>query len=328
MPEDKSNLDKIVERTLSSNFGISNEDLQALFADEPSQTAPVVEAPATPPAEAATPPAPVSAPAAPAPAEAPKPNPPEPPKVVEAPVSDKYEKDLAAAKDQIAGLTTLVQELVKRTQNRVEPQTASKTNPLDEITDQTIIEKPKENIVKAIKAVLGEVLPQAFQEYDTATTARQTISQFRATHSDFDEMRPIMRQVVSEDPANNDNIAALPRVYEEAKRRKLAALEAMKRELNIPEKPSTPAPPAAPQLSEEELMTKLEQRLAEKIRLRRNASGATTSTQTAAVLPADRQNPGPKEKPLTPDEQLFDDMLKAGPPSTQFLKGLDLIARK
>jgi hypothetical protein len=334
-PKTKKSLDQIVSDTLNSNFGISNDDLAALFEDDAALAAPAPTSEAvTPPIEAATPPAPAVAPAAPAPAAEPTPNPPEPQKVESAPVQSKeWEKDFASTKEQLAGLTTLVQELVRRTQIKPESTKAdNRPNPLDEITDQDIMERPKESVVKAMRAVLGEVLPKAFQEYDTATTARQTIGQFAAQHSDFNELRPIMRQIVSEDPANNDNMAALPRVYEEAKRRKVAALAAMRKELAIPEAPvntETPTPaPATPQLSEEELMNKLEQRLAEKIRKRRAASGALTNDQTAPVSPGERQNTPIREKPLTDDEKLFDDMLKSGPPSTQFLRGLDLVSKK
>jgi hypothetical protein len=328
----KKSLDQIVSDTLNSNFGISNDDLATLFEDEPTQATPPIE-PATPPIEAATPPAPAATPVAPAPAAASTTNTPEPQRVEPIPVQTKeWEKDITSTKEQLAGLTTLVQELVRRTQIKPEsPKADNKPNPLDEITDQDIIERPKESVVKAMRAILGEVLPKAFQEYDTATTARQTIGQFATQHADFNELRPIMRQIVSEDPANNDNMAALPRVYEEAKRRKVAALAAMRKELAIPEATvETPAPaaPATPQLSEEELMTKLEQRLAEKIRKRRAASGALTNSQTAPVSPTERQATPIREKPLTDDEKLFEDMMNSGPPSTQFLKSLDLISKK
>ena len=328
----RKSLDQIVNDTLNSNFGISNEDLATLFEDEPAQVTPPTPV-ATPSVETATPPAPAAIPVAPAPAAESTITPPEPPRAEPISNRDKdLEDKLTATKEQLSGLTTLVQELVRRTQIKPESTKAdNKPNPLDEITDQDIIERPKESVVKAMRAILGEVLPKAFQEYDTATTARQTIGQFASQHADFNELRPIMRQIVSEDPANNDNMAALPRVYEEAKRRKVAALEAMKKELNIPAPAATPASapaPATPQLSEEELMTKLEQRLAEKIRKRRAASGALTNDQTAPVSPTERQNTPTREKPLTEDEKLFDDMLKSGPPSTQFLKSLDLVSRK
>jgi hypothetical protein len=75
-------------------------------------------------------------------------------------------------------------------------------------------------------------------------------------------------------------------------------------------------------------MTKLEQRLAEKIRKRRAASGALTNSQTAPVSPTERQATPIREKPLTDDEKLFEDMMNSGPPSTQFLKSLDLISKK
>ena len=331
-PKPKRSLDDIVKDTVNSNFGISDADLNLLFEDEPTTVAPAPTEPTvTPSPETATPPAPAAEPTAPVVAAATPPAAqPEPPKVVE-PASNKseYDETINDLKSQIAQLNALVQEREARARQTT-PATSQTPDPLDEITDEAIISSPKENIVKTIYAILKTTLPTAFTEYDQAVTSREMFKKFRTDHPDFDELRSIMKQVVAENPAANDNLAALPRVYGEAKRRKAAALAAMKKELNIEPPATPPTPPSnpSPQLSEEQVLDKLEQRLREKIRVRKAASGTLTADQSAPVTPAERQTPRETEKPLTADEQIMKDMLEAGPPSTQWLKGLELTSAK
>ena len=329
----KKTLDQIVNDTLSSNFGISDADLQLLFED------PVVEptidptpAIVTPTVEPATPTPPAAEPTAPAVSTAvtqPVVSTPEPPQPVVA-TTDKskdLENSLKTANDQIAQLSTVVQELLRKSQATGTEPVRTQPDLLAEIDDQAIIAAPKESIVKLVNTMLKNVLPTAFTEYDTIRNTRETLDKFRSAHSDFDELRSLMRQIVSENPAVNDNCAALPRVYEEAKGRKAAALEAMKKELNIPTTPAPVPAPSAPKLSEEEILAKLEQRIVENIRKRRNAS-VPSSSNPAPVSPTDRMAPRATDKPMTEEEKMFDEMLKAGPPSANFLHGLDLAAKK
>ncbi len=329
----KKTLDQIVNDTLSSNFGISDEDLQLLFeepAAEPA-TAPT-PATATPTVEPVTPTPPAAEPTAPAVSTAvtePVVSPPEPLPVGE-PTPDKskdLENSLKAANDQIGHLSTIVQELLRKSQATGTEPVKTQTDPLADIDDQAIIAAPKESIVKLVNTMLRNTLPAAFTEYDTIRNTREFMDKFKSGHSDFDELRPLMRQIVSENPATNDNAAALPRVYEEAKSRKLAALEAMKRELNIPATAPVTAP-SAPRLSEEEILAKLEKRIVENIRKRRSASVPLTTDQTTPVSPTDRMAPREPTKPMTEEEKMFDEMLNAGLPSTNFLKGLEVAAKK
>lgn len=331
-PKSKKTLDQIVNDTLSSNFGISDADLQLLFED------PVVEptidptpATAIPTVEPATPTPPAAEPTAPAVSTVivpPVVNVPEPPQPV-VPTTDKskdLENSLKMANDKIAQLSIAVQELLRKSQVPGTEPVKIQTDPLADIDDQAIIAAPKESIVKLVNAMFKNTLPAAFTEYDTIRNTKESLDKFRLEHSDFDELRSLMRQIVSENPATNDNCAALPRVYEEAKGRKAAALEAMRKELNIPATPAPTPVPSAPKLSEEEILAKLEQRIVENIRKRRNAS--VPSASSAPVSPIDRMAPRDVAKPMTEEEKLFDDMLKAGPPSANFLHGLDLAAKK
>jgi hypothetical protein len=331
----KKTLDQIVDDTLSSNFGISDADLQLLFEDKKVEepTPSPTPATATPTVEPVTPTPPVTEPTVPT-ADVVVPThvvaQPEPPRP-EVPTSDKsndLENSLKETNNQIAQLSLIVQELLKKSQATGTELNRSQPDPLDEIDDQAIIQSPKENVVKTVRAVLQTALPAAFSEYDNIRNTRDFVNRFRSEHTDFDELRPLMRQIVAENPSVNDNPNALPRVYDEAKRRKTAALEAMKRELNIPITSVPPTVQAAPRLSEEEILSKLEQRLKEQIRKRRNASVPLTSNQTMPITPTNRMAPRDATVPMTEEEKMFDDMLKAGPVSANFLHGLDLASKK
>ena len=330
-PKQKKTLDQIVNDTLSSNFGISDDDLQLLFDDPVVPTTDQTPVTATPTVEPATPTPAAAEPTAPAVSTAvipPVVSPPEPSQIV-VPTTDKsqdLENSLKATNDQIAQLSTAVQELLRKSQVTGTEPVKTQTDPLAEIDDQAIITAPKESVVKLINLVLKDILPAAFTEYDTIRNTKEFVDNFRSAHADFDELRPLMRQIVSENPASNDNPAALPRVYNEAKGRKGTMLEAMRKELNIP---ASPAPvTSAPRFSEEEILAKLEQKLVENIRKRRNASVPSTSTQTSPISPIDRMAPRATDKPMTEEEKMFADMLAAGPPSANFLHGLDLAAKK
>jgi len=337
-PKPKKTLDQITQDVLNSQFGISDADLSLLFEDPstdltpsptPATTTPSVETVTEPvEPEPETTPVVTPAPVIPAPI-IPSATPPEPSRPVE-PVPDKskdVESSLTAQKEQIAQMQALLQELLKRSQA---PETAKPvaTDPNVDIDDQQIIEKPKETITKLVQGILKVVLPAAFSEYDTEISKRQTMDEFRRTHKDFDELRPIMRQIVLENPTVNNDVSALPRVYQEAKDRKAAMLESMRRELNIPIVPVTPAPAASvqPALSEEDMLAKLEQRIVEKIRKRRAALAATSPTGEP-VLPVARMTPIQKEAPKTEADIMFEAMLKAGVPSTDFLRNVETVKK-
>lgn len=334
----KKTLDQIVNDTLSSNFGISDADLQLLFNDPAATTAPdqtsanatLTVEPVTAPPPAAEPTAPAASPTVTLPAVSMPEPPPTVPTVEPVSTMDKskdIEDSLKSMRDELRQLATIVQEQSTRRSQAPGTEPANATpDPLDEIDDQAIIQSPKENVVKATYAILKKVLPAAFAEYDTARATREFLDRFRSEHPDFDELRPLMRQVVAENPAVNDNFPALPRVYEEAKKRRLTALEAMRKELNIPSGPvsTTTAPP----LSEEEIVAKVAKQLKEEITKRRQAAVPLTPSQTTPISPSDRQTPNVTTKPMTEEEKMFQEMLDSGPPSTKFLHGLDLISKK
>lgn len=338
----KKTLDQIVNDTISSNFGISDADLQLLFEDPPPEMAHDTQpADATPPVEAepnqevveSTEPVESEDTTIPDADAIPSKTNPKPSGQGETTPNEsslQISKDLQLTKEQLGQLSTVVQELLRRSQMPKQTAEANQPNPLDEIDDQVIIESPRDAILKMIDIRLKSILPAAFVEYDTAVSVRANLDRFRADHSDFDELRPVMRQIVAENPAANDNPASLPRIYEEAKKRKEAALIAMRKELGVQPTPSTPTPAttATPQPSVEDLIQKVEAKLREKINQRRNASGTLSATQTAPVHPTDRQAPKTVNKPKTEAEAMFDDMMAAGPPSTQFLRGLELLTGK
>ncbi len=329
----KKTLDQITQDVLNSQFGITDADLSLLFEDTSTDKSTPSPTPAatTPSAETVTEPVvtepevtPIvtSTPVIPAPI-VPSVTPPEPNR--QATVPDNKSKDLESSlnnqKEQIAQMQMLLKELLKRSQG-TEP-AASRTvipDPLADIDDQSIIEKPKETITKLVQGILKVVLPAAFAEYDVQISKRQTMDAFRGNHSDFDELRPVMRQIVLENPTVNDDISALPRVYQEAKDRRTTMLDTMRKELNIP------ITPIVPVVSEEDVLAKLEQRIVEKIRKRR-AALAATSPITEPVLPVTRMTPIAKEVPKTEADIMFDAMMKAGVPSSGFLRDVETVKK-
>jgi hypothetical protein len=244
---------------------------------------------------------------------------------------------LQTQKEQIAKMQLMLDEFTRKTQNQTSKQTqttqpaqpaqTTQPNPLDAVDDQAIIEKPKESVLKLINGVLQVVLPAAFTEYDLAVARRasnkEIVDAFRKTKPDFDELRPIMRQIVIENPTLNDDPEALPRIYEEAKQRKSAYLESLKKELNIPAPVPTPTTQPAPAVSEEEMLAKLEQRIVDKIRKRRAAQSGTASPTSQPVLPPQRMTTTPKEVQKSETDLMFEAMLKAGVPSSGFLKDIE-----
>lgn len=316
-------LEQITQDVLNSHFGITDDDLVALFADT---TAEQTTGPATGQANSQD----VQAAAPTETTETAMPQEPSASTQVPPTVAPDHGRagslppDLDATiktqQQQIEKLQLMLQELAQRAaaQTRSAEAESKVANPLDEIDDQQIIEKPKESIVKLVNTIMKVVLPAAFAEYDAALNARAMMEEFRRTHPDFDELRPIMRQIVLEDPATNDNPAALPRVYEEAKRRKAAVLDALKRELAG--QPTASGREGQP--SEEELLAKLEQRIADKIRKRRAGAGAA-SPVSQPVQPPARMAPTTKEMPKSEADALIEAMLAAGSPSERFLRDVD-----
>jgi hypothetical protein len=325
-------MEQITQDVLNSPFGIDDETLSALFADESTTKTlhPTTKAPTTPSEETATEPDAVSTrveestpvqetvPPIPAPEPARGGSDSSLAKVKE------LEETLKAQQMDAEQIKAMLQELARRAQVNAVPAQAP-SDPFAEIDDQAIIESPKESILKLMGTMLKIALPAAFMEYDQAVINRRAMEEFRNSKPDFDELRPIMRQIVLENPSANNDPTALPRIYEEAKRRKAVQVEAIKRELNLtPATPSMPAP--VPAVSEEELLAKLEQRIAEKIRKRRAASGASSPT-AAPVHPTERLTVVPKEIPKTEAEILLEAMLNAGTPSETFLRGVDTVKK-
>lgn len=102
-------------------------------------------------------------------------------------------------------------------------------------------------------------------------------------------------------------------------------LEAMRKDLNI-QPPAPVVTPVSPAIPEEEMLAKLEQRIVEKIRKRRAALVATSPT-TEPVQPVTRQTPAPAAAPKTEADIMFDAMMKAGVPSSGFLRDVDTVKK-
>lgn len=326
-------LEQITQDVLNSPFGLTDDDLVALFADTPNPEAELSATSSVPPStETVTE---QTSAGAEEPNETQQAQQQSAPSVLPASQPDastarsnvsELEAIIKAQQEQIAKMQAALQEITKRTLSQQKTQateTPSVPPVLDEISDQQIIERPKESIVKLVNGMLKTVIPAAFAEYDAALSKRAAMEAFRQAHPDFDELRPLMRQIVLEDPATNNNPDALPFVYEEAKRRRAAYLASLKKELGVAQ-PSSPQPASVP--SEEELLAKLEQRIAEKLKRRKASAGAASPT-SQPVLPPDRMTQQAKEVQKSEADVLLEAMLKAANPAQEFLRNVDVIKK-
>ncbi|MEM2991146.1 MAG: hypothetical protein QXQ02_08205 [Halobacteria archaeon] len=333
MAEEKKTIEQLTQDVFSSGMGLSLDDLNKIFEEESPQT--TTQPPQQQTGEGQPESVSEEEKATPPPAEGATVAPQSPSSTAQSVtggISPELEALIREQAKQIQELKLALESLRKEPQpfqhpTLQPPVKEAEKNPLDEIDDQDIITEPKKNIVRIVKEVLKSDLPAAFMEYDSLLQKRIMMEEFRKSHPDFDELRPIMRQVVMENPALNYDPDALPKVYEEAKRRVMAMkntiLEAIKKEAAQTVKPE---PQPAP-ISEDELLNKLERRIAEKLSKRRAGAG-TASPTTQPVSPFERV--AEQSKPQTQNEvdEIIAEMLKAAPPAEHFSQAISKLLSK
>jgi hypothetical protein len=149
-----------------------------------------------------------------------------------------------------------------------------------------------------------------------ATRRVQFVEAFKVQHPDFVNYQEDMAFILKARPDLDKKAENLPMVYEMAKARHRARLDAMRKELGIPTGtlPSTPAPapsPAPSTATEAELIEKAKAAILAEINKRRAASGITGGVPPTS--PQARANPTVTEVPKTVEDQIFDEMLGSGP---------------
>jgi hypothetical protein len=325
---EKKTLDDLAKQVIDSQQGLmSVEDLKTFFEDTPQAAAPINQVPAEP-VIAPTPQAPAVTPTPPVEPAVGQPN-------VQEFVPEKFrDADLATSVQKLSKSYSEVEaELIKERGERANlermVQSLSTQPPMpepiqpqapppaitgdDEVEDSEFFEKPKEATTKVSKRVAAEVAAAMLIAYHNALTeaSRRTqyVDNFRATHPDFNEYREDMTNILRARPDLDKKAESLPVVYEMARISHKARLDRMRQELGV-QAPVAPAP-AKPQINEAELIEKAKLAILSDIQKRRAASGI--SGGATPVSPAARAAPVVTQTPLTPEDELFKEIMDSGP---------------
>jgi len=223
----------------------------------------------------------------------------------------ELEAEYTRKSQDLSQLQALVQELsrAKAAPQSVqqEPTNFQSEEQLD-IDDSAFFEKPIEATSKVARLEArreaAKLIQQALAAYEQYSSRKMEIEKFRAAHPDFDNFRGEMLEVLREHPEWEQDITALPRIYEAAKQRAALKLQAVSPQIT---------PDTLEKLKSEwmqEAIKKVHESILEEARKRRAASGMLGGTSTTV---AQRVVEQPKEQPKSYEEQLFEDILASGP---------------
>lgn len=324
----KKTLEELAKEVLDTQMGLqTREQLDALFAvDEPPPQNPPQNPPAVEPTPAPTPPTP----------------PAETPVQPAAPVTDGLDilgdlpeefkdKDVqTSVKKMTKSYGEIKAALEKEKRDRVElektlqsftaqpqyqpaPVAPAADEPID---DSQFFEKPTE----AVARMADRIASQKILAYHTALQKANFVNNFKAAHPDFDLVRDEIVAILQARPDLDKEPGNLPLVYNMAKNLKAQKVEALKQQLGL----STPAVPTQPttqpidvdKIREEvtaEAVEKAKTIILNEIKQRRNLSGIPGATNP--VTPQQRATPPATEKPKTPADLVFDEMVNSGPKS-------------
>lgn len=189
-----------------------------------------------------------------------------------------------------------------------------------------------ENVQKMVQEEAREIVRKEIEDRQR----RYEVIQFQQQHPDWETLAEEMQTVVAQRPELDHTPGALPYIYEEAKRIRVAKLNRMRRELGLPESeeptsqqvkeaptagPVKAAPSNSPKKATEpkptekktsytpEELALLKRRIAEQLRRKHASTGHVESSRrsTGAMLKRRKK----KEKPSYQDK-VFDDMINAG----------------
>jgi len=339
MPDKTKTLDDLAKQVIDNQAGLmSVEDLKVFFEDEQPAQNPTNQTTVEPVAA----PAPQASTATPAPNAEP---------VVSQPtaqglVPDKFldedlvtsvqkltksygevEAELKREKEERARLETMVQNLsvpqVSDQPTMAMPQQVSQpAQDVDDVDDALFFDKPKEATTKVSKRVASEVAAAMLIAYHNALTEAskrvQYVEAFKAQHPDFPKYREDMAFILRARPELDKKAENLPMVYEMAKVRYNSRLDAMRKELGVPnvqpDIPAAPAPTPIPTTTapnESELVEKVKTALMAEINRRKAASGLTGGGTPTS--PANRSTNAVTQVPKSDEDALFDEMMASGP---------------
>jgi hypothetical protein len=180
-----------------------------------------------------------------------------------------------------------------------------------EVDDSMFFEKPTEATTKVASKVAAAMLVAYHNALSEASKRMQYVENFKAAHSDFNEYKEDMALVLKNRPDLDKKVESLPTVYEMAKARYRARLERMRKELGVETKEPVPTVPVKPGMTEAELVERVKSALLAEVNRRRAATGITGGGPP--VNPSERTQAVVSVKPITPEEQIFADMMGSGP---------------
>ena len=314
-------LDDLAKQVMDTQAGLmSVEDLKVLFEEVPQVQNPIQQTPVEP-----------VAPTPQVPAE-PTVQPTEP--VLEKPsilgiIPDKFkdvdektsveklaksyaelEAELKKSKGEKEELAKLVNTLSSTPQVTEPIQPSIPGTPSEEVDDTLFFEKPGEASRKIATQVAANMLMAYHQSILEAQKRIKFVEEFKATHPDFETYREDVAFVLRARPDLDKSYTSLPAVYEMAKHRYATRVDKMKESLGL--QPQTePAQPAKPAVDDAALVERVKAVLVEEIKKRRAASGIQGGSTPST--PATRTEPVVKTVPKTPEDEIFEEMLKSGP---------------
>lgn len=310
----RKTLEQLTKEINSSELGLSQEDIASLFV--PEDKAPPVAGPGTNPPESGnqTGKAPVDqAPPSQDPGGGRQEQPsninellPEKfrdadPKQSISKIANSYaelEKELHKKSEDLSRLSKYVQELINKSP-KTQPMPQQGQTPDD--NSNWDWEKPRDEVRKLITEIVPQIVLAGIQQYDTYATKRQIIDEFKKQHPDVDNYRSEIAEVLREHPELDSDSNALPRIYELAKEKSQSKYKKVAEQMGI--------------VDEDKLLAKAvelaKSKILEEVRQRKAASGALPGS--TPVTPTERMATNQPQKPLTPEEELFRQMLESGP---------------
>jgi hypothetical protein len=319
--QNQKTLEDLAKQVIDSQSGLmSVEDLKTFFDDKPQATNPVNQV-AVEPVIAPTPQAS-----------------PEPPVTITEPVMskptipdfvpDKFKDgDPATSMERMArSYVELEAELNREREERYKLdgmlQTLSSTpqdTPVsqvegfdqDDVEESLFFDKPKEATKKVASQVAAAMLMAYHTQLTEASKRVQYVEGFKAQHPDFADYREDMAAILKARPDLDKRVDSLPIVYETAKARHKARLDRMRKELGVTESiPQVQSTQPRSTLTDDQLIERAKTAILEELKKRRAASGITGGT--VITSPTERGQPVVAEKPKTPEDRIFEEMMSSG----------------
>lgn len=313
-------LEDLAKQVIDSQEGLmSVEDLKTFFDDKPQATNPVNQVPVEP----------VTAPTPQASTE--------PPVIITEPVvskptipdfvPDKFKGgDPATSMERMArSYVELEAELNKEREERTKldgmlqnlstptldtPVTSVGDFDQDEVEESLFFDKPKEATKKVASQVAAAMLMAYHTQLTEASKRIQYVEGFKSQHPDFADYKEDMAAILKSRPDLDKRVDSLPIVYETAKARYRGRLDKMRKELGVTEPIPQVQPTSKSTLTDEQLIERAKTAILDELKKRRAASGITGGT--AITNPTERGQPVITEKPKTPEDKIFEEMMGSG----------------